>query len=85
MKTRRLADMLPGDVFVQGLSLIPGNACVASTFRVKDRRDFWKVVCILDTKVRRRYAHTVVVCSKYNDSYNNPIGSYKAVFFSSPD
>lgn len=30
---------------VQGLSLIPGNACVASTFRVKDRRDFWKVVC----------------------------------------
>ena len=28
---------------VQGLSLIPGNACVASTFRVKDRRDFWKV------------------------------------------
>ena len=30
---------------VQGLSLIPGNACVASTFRVKDKRDFWKVVC----------------------------------------
>ena len=30
---------------VQGLSLIPGNACVASTFRVKDIRDFWKVVC----------------------------------------
>ena len=30
---------------VQGLSLIPGNACVASTFRVKDRKDFWKVVC----------------------------------------
>jgi len=30
---------------VQGLSLIPGNTCVASTFRVKDRRDFWKVVC----------------------------------------
>ena len=30
---------------VQGLSLIPGNACVVSTFRVKDRRDFWKVVC----------------------------------------
>ncbi len=30
---------------VQGLSLIPGNACVASTLRVKDRRDFWKVVC----------------------------------------
>ena len=30
---------------VQGLSIIPGNACVASTFRVKDKRDFWKVVC----------------------------------------
>ena len=30
---------------VQGLSLTPGNTCVASTFRVKDRRDFWKVVC----------------------------------------
>ena len=30
---------------VQGLSLIPGNTCVASTFRVKDRKDFWKVVC----------------------------------------
>ena len=30
---------------VQGLSLIPGNACVASTYRVKDKRDFWKVVC----------------------------------------
>lgn len=30
---------------VQGLSLIPGKACVVSTFRVKDRHDFWKVVC----------------------------------------
>lgn len=30
---------------VQGLSVIPGNACVVSTFRVKDKRDFWKVVC----------------------------------------
>lgn len=30
---------------VQGLSLIPGKACVVSTFRVKDKNDFWKVVC----------------------------------------
>lgn len=30
---------------VQGLSLIPGKACVVSTFRVKDRHDFWKVAC----------------------------------------
>lgn len=30
---------------VQGLSLIPGKACVVSTFRVKDQRDFWKVAC----------------------------------------
>lgn len=30
---------------VQGLSLIPGKACVVSTFRVKDRHDFWKVTC----------------------------------------
>jgi len=42
-----LSDTLMNDGHwgVQGLSLIPGNACVASTFRVKDRRDFWKVVC----------------------------------------
>lgn len=30
---------------VQGLSLIPGKACVVSTFRVKDRHDLWKVAC----------------------------------------
>lgn len=30
---------------VQGLSLIPGKACVVSTFRVMDRHDFWKVAC----------------------------------------
>ena len=30
---------------VQGLSLIPGKACVASTFRVKNKRDFPLVVC----------------------------------------
>ena len=30
---------------VQGLSLIPGKACVVSTFRVKNRHDFWKVTC----------------------------------------
>ena len=29
---------------VQGLSLIPGKACVASTFRVKNKQDFPKVV-----------------------------------------
>ena len=29
---------------VQGLSLIPGNACVVSTFRVKDKKNFPKVV-----------------------------------------
>lgn len=30
---------------VQGLSLIPGKACVVSTFRVKNQQDFWKVAC----------------------------------------
>lgn len=30
---------------VQGLSLIPGNSCVVSTFRVKNQNDFWKVAC----------------------------------------
>ena len=30
---------------VQGLSLIPGKACVVSTFRIKDMNDFWKVTC----------------------------------------
>ena len=30
---------------VQGLSLIPGKACVVSTFRIKNRQDFPKVVC----------------------------------------
>lgn len=30
---------------VQGLTLIPKKACVVSTFRVKDRHDFWKVAC----------------------------------------
>lgn len=41
---------------VQGLSLIPGNACVASTFRVKDKRDFWKVVC-------HEFIHTYFSCN----------------------
>ena len=30
---------------VQGLTLIPRKACVVSTFRVKDRHNFWKVAC----------------------------------------
>jgi len=30
---------------VQGLSLIPGNACVVSTYRVKNKHDFPLVVC----------------------------------------
>ena len=30
---------------VQGLSLRPKKACVVSTFRVKEKGEFWKVVC----------------------------------------
>ena len=43
---------------VQGLSLIPGKACVVSTFRVKNRHDFWKVTC---HEFIHTYSNTTIV------------------------
>ena len=47
---------------VQGLSILPGKACVASTFRVKDKRDFPKVVCHEFIHTYFNYSH----CPKDN-------------------
>ena len=42
---------------VQGLSLIPGDACVVSTFRVKNRKQLWKTVLHEYIHTRYDYSH----------------------------